>query len=92
VTLIVWLAGVLGMGLPLGVGAVAVMLRVRRGDPIGANLAELLGNLRRQSGIHRPVRLVRTRQCEIPATWGALRPVILLPGEAAEWPELAHIK
>ena len=52
--------------------------------------------------IRRPVSLLCTRDAEIPATWGLLRPVILVPADVAEWSdercrvvllhELAHIR
>ena len=53
-------------------------------------------------GIKRNVKIVYGKQIQSPSTWGAFRPVILLPVNALQWPdhliestlahELAHIK
>lgn len=52
-------------------------------------------------GLHRPVRLLRSRESSMPMAFGTRRPAILLPAIAATWPddrrravvlhELAHI-
>src|SRR5262249_10510102 len=52
--------------------------------------------------LRRPVTLLLSADEVMPMTWGWLRPVVLLPAEAAEWPEdrrrvvllheLAHVK
>ena len=52
--------------------------------------------------LDRPVNLLQSSDNVMPLTWGWLQPVVLLPAEAAEWPEerrrivllheLAHIK
>ena len=53
-------------------------------------------------GIARRVRLLRSNHAAMPATWGVLNPVVLLPADATEWDEdrrrvvllheLAHVK
>ena len=53
-------------------------------------------------GISRRVRLLRSNHAAMPATWGVLNPVVLLPVDATEWDEerrrvvllheLAHVK
>ena len=53
-------------------------------------------------GITRKIRLLRSDSATMPATWGVFRPVVLLPGDAAEWDEhrrrvvllheLAHVR
>jgi beta-lactamase regulating signal transducer with metallopeptidase domain len=52
-------------------------------------------------GVHRPVRLLRSRESSMPMAFGTRRPAILLPALAATWPddrrravvlhELAHV-
>jgi beta-lactamase regulating signal transducer with metallopeptidase domain len=52
-------------------------------------------------GLHRPVRLLRSRESSMPRAFGTRRPAILLPAMAATWPddrrravvlhELAHV-
>ena len=61
-----------------------------------------LDELRRALRIQRKVRLLESADVPAPLTWGILRPVILLPIRAAEWPaarlrsvllhELVHIR
>jgi beta-lactamase regulating signal transducer with metallopeptidase domain len=55
-----------------------------------------------QLGLRRPVRVLRSRGADMPATWGLLWPSVILPAEADRWPEerlrtvlaheLAHVK
>src|SRR6185503_13599152 len=55
-----------------------------------------------QLGVRQPVRLERSAQATMPLTWGAWRPILLLPAEADNWSparrrmvllhELAHIR
>lgn len=62
----------------------------------------LMNNLSAELGMRRRVRLLRSQRVAMPVTWGYLRPVVLLPAEADEWPterrrivllhELAHVK
>jgi biopolymer transport protein ExbD len=74
----------------------------RRSEPPEADWALLLQEARDRLRLHRPVRLLQSSENPMPLTWGWLRPVILLPAEAANWPterrrvvllhELAHAK
>jgi len=62
----------------------------------------LLQELKSEINLQRSVRLFFWNKKGIPMTWGVLRPVILLPADAVDWPdarrrmvllhELAHIK
>ncbi len=100
---IVWMFGALiAMLIPVtGLWRVA---RLRRsattvGDDSWLRLLETHCN---DLKLRRTVRLLKSPQTRMPLTWGALRPVLLLPEEACEWPEsrrtmvllheLAHIK
>jgi beta-lactamase regulating signal transducer with metallopeptidase domain len=72
------------------------LVEIRRG-----NLVETLEHARREVGLrHRP-RLFLAAGWAMPSTWGILRPAILLPRDASNWPperlrhvlwhEMAHI-
>jgi beta-lactamase regulating signal transducer with metallopeptidase domain/outer membrane protein TolC len=100
---LVWPAGGLLSLVPLAIGLWQLAGLHRRSQAIGdQRWLTLLDGLRRQLTVRRSVRL---RQCEsalAPLTWGALRPVLLVPFEAEAWPderrrlvllhELAHIR
>jgi beta-lactamase regulating signal transducer with metallopeptidase domain len=68
----------------------------------GGDWTRLLNEAREILGLQRPVILLQSPDNVMPLTWGWLRPVVLLPAEAAQWPEerrrivllheLAHIK
>ena len=75
----------------------------RRAYPLaGGNWTRLLDESCKTLRVGRPVILLQTSDSIMPLTWGWLRPVVLLPAEAAQWPEarkrivllheLAHIK
>jgi beta-lactamase regulating signal transducer with metallopeptidase domain len=100
---IVWGAGAVLSLVPLGVGLWQLAV-LHRSSPIicDPRWLALLDELRRQLAVRRGVEL---RQCEAaiaPLTWGALRPVLLVPAEAGNWPderrrlvllhELAHVR
>ena len=61
-----------------------------------------LQRLRRTLGIRRDVELLVSPDAPMPMTWGAIRPVVILPSSAARWSggqldpallhELAHVK
>ncbi|ARA92159.1 hypothetical protein AWN76_002545 [Rhodothermaceae bacterium RA] len=99
----VWLLG----GALLLLRPILGMVQVRRwtraamGDP-GAVAPAAAGATVRQAGLMRTVTVRRSPRVAGPLTWGLVRPVILLPVEAASWPaerlravllhELAHIR
>ena len=100
---IIWLAGGMLSLVPLAIG-LWQLARLRRRSQVVADRRwlTLLDELRRQLAVRRRVQL---RQCDAalaPLTWGALRPVVLLPCEADVWPderrrlvllhELAHVR
>ncbi len=99
----VWLAGAIVSAIPVWLGILSLR-RVARGampvtDPA---VLELAGRLAAQAGVRRPVRLLVSPARPIPMTWGLRRPIILLPADAAGWPEerlavvllheLAHVR
>jgi beta-lactamase regulating signal transducer with metallopeptidase domain len=63
---------------------------------------ERLQRLRRALGIRRNVELLVSPEAPMPMTWGAIRPVVILPSSAVRWTgerlelvllhELAHVK
>jgi hypothetical protein len=65
-----------------------IFVRVRRGD-----LVQNLEIERRRAGLKKPPNLFVAGEWVMPSTWGFLRPAILLPREAAEWPlpKLQHV-
>lgn len=100
---IVWLAGVL-------LGTIALVTGLARLARVASNseaiteghwpaLAETIA---KEYGMRRAVRLLQSRNASILATWGVLRPVLILPAGAHAWPaeraaivlrhELAHIR
>jgi TonB family protein len=98
-----WSFGVLFLLLLYGAGTARVWILSRRGRPApdspwGELACELAGKL----AIRRPVRVRLAVPGTMPMTWGLIRPEVLLPEDASEWPEerrrvvllheLAHIK
>jgi TonB family protein len=96
-----WVLGcaVVGARFLLGAGRASWMApRAAEARHAGAMLEEL----RRALGIRRPVRALESADASMPLTWGILRPVVLLPEGAGQWPsarlrtvllhELAHVE
>ncbi len=48
---------------------------------------EMAADLCRMLGIGRKVRVLESAAAPMPLTWGILRPVVLLPENATQWPE-----
>lgn len=60
-----------------------------RSDPCrDERLLALADAIRRRSGVRRRVRISLQRGRTVPATWGAVRPRILLPRAAVGWPDV----
>ncbi len=101
--LLAWTAGVLAVvvRLGLGIGGIWMLCRAAGVETSGA-LPGLAQSLAREIGLRRRITLLRARGPAMPMTWGFLRPVVLLPADAGEWPaerrravllhELAHVK
>ncbi len=90
---LLWLAGVLLSGGSLLVG----VLRIRR---IAARAAkvddrrwmQILDDVSQRYGVKRQVVIARTNTADLLATWGVLRPHVLVPQCSRDWtPERVHI-
>jgi carboxyl-terminal processing protease len=100
---ILWLLGGIVVLLPMGGGMLSLWLLRRQATPVRDGLAPtILQELAGRLGLRRPVRLLQSTRRSMPMTWGAWRPILLLPAEAVSWPpprlrlvlihELTHIR
>ncbi|MFQ5569950.1 MAG: M56 family metallopeptidase [Rhodothermales bacterium] len=101
--LFIWLGGVALVMFRFLIGASGVLWLAFRARPVKdqawINLADEVGD---RVFVRRRVRLLRSTRTAMPMTWGILRPVVLLPVSANDWPEarrwcvltheFAHIK
>ena len=62
------------------------MRRLRRTGLPWPNLQQQTHALAAERGIHRPVELMRHEHVPGPITFGVLRPVVMMPADADEWP------
>lgn len=103
VALLVWAAGVAAGAAFLLFGIVQLIRLTANGEVVvDGHWRALATAIAGQYGIGRPIELVTTRSTEILATWGLVRPCVLLPASAPEWDreralialahELAHIQ
>lgn len=103
IVLSIWFTGVAVNLLLIAVGLLRLIHLSRTSRPIGDSaLTELLATLRHRIGIRRTVTLVQHRRWSTPATWGLVRPRILVPDDFETWSaerqhavlahELAHIQ
>jgi Zn-dependent protease with chaperone function len=97
----IWLAGAILAAARLLFSLIAIdALAVR--PALESDWYERLQRLRRRLRIRRDVELLVSAEAPMPMTWGALRPVIVLPASAARWSaerlelvlmhELAHVR
>ncbi len=83
-----WLLGFLVFALPVLTAVLRNEWRRRHaGLVLDQNWLSLLDAVRRQLTLHRQVELRTTSEPCVPVTWGVLRPVVLLPDRAEQWPE-----
>jgi len=99
--LYLWLAGVLVSLTPTVLGLISLyrLERAARRET-AASWLELLGRWLVKLGFKRRIHLLKTERRRMPMTWGVVRPKVLLPEEAEQWPaerrsvvllhELAH--
>ncbi len=101
--LALWLAGFLIVGARLAIGLVAVQWMSRRMAVVGhAAWLPLARRLASDLGIAGPVRFLRSARATMPMAWGLVRPTVLMPAGADNWPadrlrivllhELAHVR
>ena len=101
--LVVWLAGTLAVLGWCAIGLVRVWRIGRRAERItDRRWVDAASEAAERLGMTGRVTLLRGGPAAMPVTWGTLRPVILLPAEADEWPadrrravlmhELAHVR
>lgn len=100
----VWAAGALLVLLSLIFQRFRVERLARRSRPVerGSRLSEAARRTAARVGLPRPPRLAIGDRGAMPMTWGAFRPVLLLPPEAERWSdarleavllhELAHVR
>ena len=99
----IWVAGVVVMITPslLAIGSLRLLCRRAQRDA-DARLLSLTERCALDLNVGRPVSLLLSAHRTMPMTWGCLRPIILLPAEAEQWPdrklrsallhELSHVK
>ncbi|MEM6336775.1 MAG: M56 family metallopeptidase, partial [Bacteroidota bacterium] len=98
-----WLLGVVFFAGRLFYGTWQMRRITRRASRVDeAQLIRLGSNIEMHYDIERPVRIYVSERVSMPMTWGAIRPVVLLPQDALEWDderlravllhEYAHIK
>lgn len=83
---LVLIAGFLAAASRFLVGAARTSWIVRRAAD-AAHAGAVLEHLARSLGIRRRVRAIQTAVAPMPMTWGVARPVVVLPEDAASWPE-----
>jgi beta-lactamase regulating signal transducer with metallopeptidase domain len=102
-----WLIAIWVVGAAIGCARlVAGLLRLRtfvaNSEPVSSGTwRDVVDDVAQRYGVHRPVRILRCQHPTMLATWGILRPAILLPAGARDWPsdrvhavvchELAHV-
>lgn len=97
---LVWAGGVLLLLGRLAIGMAALWRWNRSATDI--DNAELAAPLARKLDFDRPFAVRQSPEARVPIAWGAIRPAIILPTDAQQWPaarlrsvllhELAHIK
>ncbi|MFL6576077.1 MAG: HEAT repeat domain-containing protein, partial [Povalibacter sp.] len=100
---LIWIGGVAAGLIAIGGGILTLRRFARKGSNIESDDWKALAkNVADGLGITRPIRLLSSQSAVMPATWGILRPVVVLPATANEWDddrrrvvllhEFAHIK
>jgi HEAT repeat protein/beta-lactamase regulating signal transducer with metallopeptidase domain len=98
-----WLAGALVVVARIVFGYLLVRRSARRAHPITSGpWRRLLRRLASLLGLGTPPALLRLPNTAMPMTWGVVRPAVLLPAGADDWPEarrevvllheLAHVR
>ena len=91
VTVVLWLAGVLLVMLAMGRALRRLWGITLRARPLeDAAWTDLVDAVSRKSRWRRRVTLRASDEIEVPMTWGAWRPVVLLPTRANTWDDRAR--
>ena len=99
--LALWVLGCAVVGARFAMGAGRASWMAARASE-ARHASTKMEELRRALGIRRRVRVLESADAPMPLTWGILRPVVLLPEGAAQWPparlrsvllhELVHVE
>ena len=98
-----WVAGFVTIMARLLVGMLAVQWMSRRTEVVAdASWLPLARRLAADLGVSPRVTFLRSPRATMPMAWGILRPAVLMPADADEWPierlrivllhELAHVR
>jgi len=101
--MVVWGAGVLLVIVRVAVGFVRLNHLRRSGEELyDSAWQQTVKHVRRQIGVQRDVRLLKSSCADVPMTWGLWRIYVCLPSHADEWPatnrrmvlthELTHVR
>jgi beta-lactamase regulating signal transducer with metallopeptidase domain len=101
--MVAWSLGAGGLGIRLGLGAIGLVRLRRNALALTDDLDQRCRAIAERMGIRRSVRLAESARIGVPMTFGALRPLILLPLglatrlapdqlDAALAHELAHVR
>jgi beta-lactamase regulating signal transducer with metallopeptidase domain len=82
----IWLTGALMCLAFLVVGIIRLAWIACGSDRLeGENWIRVAQSISKDYGLRRPLRLLRSRQQSLLATWGFLRPDIILPAQSTDW-------
>lgn len=88
VTMMIWLAGMLGLMIRHSLAQLGLMRWVRRARPLQCEAwVATLNRLSEELPMRRPIRLLESDDETGPCTWGLMRNVLLLPTAGARWSE-----
>ncbi len=101
--MVVWGAGGVLVIVRVGVGFVRLNHLRRSGEEVNDSAwRRNVEQVKRQTGVHRDVRLLKSPCADVPMTWGLWRIYVCLPSHADEWPasnrhmvlthELTHVR
>lgn len=101
--IVVWLVGLVAGLAWMMLGTMRVNRWMRRGTLIDdSESRRIVRQVAQGLGLRRQIALLETDAIDSPITWGALRPVVLLPSNWREWPidrlrivllhELTHVR
>jgi len=86
--LALWIAGAVLVLMRVVLGHLALLRLAHRARPLhGARWTKLAERAGEEAGIDRPFELLESDRIGVPATFGVLRPIVLLPTSARAWPE-----